>query len=659
MLGQLLHFLRRRTAQRAFAAQRPGFEPLEERTLLSAGLLNIPIEYPAMTFNSGAAMSLTYDAAAQTLHAQATPFTFRETGVSVPRSVVMPARSVTLDIKVDNAGNLIGGVAGDDLVITGNIDVNGDSVIEYSGVLLTGEILQFGWLDGGATDSFDFRFAATGGALVTAGYYAGKDVGMAANSLNSTLDTVNGQGWAGNFGGTFEGKIGPAPRFGIAKSSDVASISPGGKVTFTYMVTNLGVQPLHDVTLLDDNGTPDFADDDFVPSYVSGDVNSNNLLDPAEVWAYTATVIPVLDQCDVVDGVAMDVGQLITQILPSGDVQVTYVQSMDLNDNTYGANVVDWGSQSHTFSSLLGSDKAEFVFKNANGQVVMDFLLDYVSATTTTSSGYKSLGISGGDGRLTTGSASWLVSYDTSLSQDFNSLGFGVVNGVASNGFNLTLNSPKTVSNASYDVVDPFFTKWEFRNIYTVVVSKSAFGTSGFGSVTVPSVHNSPPKAGQNESTPEPCEGVVTNNVTVTAKTPTGVVLTASDDASVLIKVGGGSSEGGTVVASAPQVKKNKLVVQLTNTGTTAVTLESLQLTWPSANKALKKVRMGGVTIFDVKTPPGQISISAWKGAASARTLAVGESLRLEIEFEHGAVKTLSSYDLTADFGAGLVLTIL
>ena len=60
----------------------------------------------------------------------------------------------------------------------------------------------------------------------------------------------------------------------------------GGSVTYTYTVTNPGVVAIHDVALTDNKCAP--------VSRVSGDTNSNNLLDPNETWIYTCTTnVPV------------------------------------------------------------------------------------------------------------------------------------------------------------------------------------------------------------------------------------------------------------------------------------------------------------------------------------------------------------------------------
>ena len=38
---------------------------------------------------------------------------------------------------------LVGGVPGDDLVLIGDLDADGDFIVDFSGTLLTGEIISF------------------------------------------------------------------------------------------------------------------------------------------------------------------------------------------------------------------------------------------------------------------------------------------------------------------------------------------------------------------------------------------------------------------------------------------------------------------------------------------------------------------------------------
>lgn len=78
----------------------------------------------------------------------------------------------------------------------------------------------------------------------------------------------------------------------------VESITPPGptvelldSVTFTYLLENDGTELLALQALVDDNGTPGDAADDFSPTFVGGDTNGNGLLDLSEIWVYTAIVL--------------------------------------------------------------------------------------------------------------------------------------------------------------------------------------------------------------------------------------------------------------------------------------------------------------------------------------------------------------------------------
>src|SRR5688572_26585108 len=61
----------------------------------------------------------------------------------------------------------------------------------------------------------------------------------------------------------------------------------GSSVTFTYALTNSGNISLSNVSLIDDNGTPGNAADDFSPTFVSGDAGIMGVLDLGETWMYT------------------------------------------------------------------------------------------------------------------------------------------------------------------------------------------------------------------------------------------------------------------------------------------------------------------------------------------------------------------------------------
>jgi hypothetical protein len=51
-----------------------------------------------------------------------------------------------------------------------------------------------------------------------------------------------------------------------------------------------------------------------------------------------------------------------------------------LVDNSYGLTRVGWGTKNHKFQELVGSDKAQFIFRNANDQAQFDVTFDYLHA---------------------------------------------------------------------------------------------------------------------------------------------------------------------------------------------------------------------------------------------------------------------------------------
>jgi protocatechuate 3,4-dioxygenase beta subunit len=89
----------------------------------------------------------------------------------------------------------------------------------------------------------------------------------------------------------------PKPKINIVKltngtDNDTAPglfVPVGGPVAWTYAVTNPGNEPVKNVVVTDDNGTPGNAADDFAPTFLGGDANNDNLLDPTETWTYSKT----------------------------------------------------------------------------------------------------------------------------------------------------------------------------------------------------------------------------------------------------------------------------------------------------------------------------------------------------------------------------------
>jgi hypothetical protein len=307
------NLLRRRAKKdQRRAARSLRHETLEDRCVLA--LLGVaPLDLPIIGYDSSGTVN--YDAANDAFSVDAAPLTI-DTSTATG---FFFSGALDINIQVDATGALVGGVSGDDLVLTGDVDVDGDFIVDFSGTLLTGEVLAIGSQDsGGSTDLYDFRFSVTGGLL--AGLYAGRDLGVTTTSENSSFAGDFGV----NFGGNAKGNIGAIDRLnpgidiekltnGVDADNpqDAPEIAPGDSVTFSYQVTNTGSIPFAfaEVDVTDDNGTPGNTADDvsttsgqivFVPG---SDVGGDMILSPGETWLYeysTTALDLYLDDCGCV-----------------------------------------------------------------------------------------------------------------------------------------------------------------------------------------------------------------------------------------------------------------------------------------------------------------------------------------------------------------------
>lgn len=297
----------------------------------------------------------------------------------------------------------------------------------------------------------------------------------------------------------------------LTKIAVTPEVQPGGTATYKYIVTNTGCTPLTGIQIIDDNGTPDFAGDDF-------EVGTVDNLAPGESAELTVTVNLPLDLCGPPAGGSTEAGLLITEALPSGDIKVTFIQSFNRNDNTYGINSVGWkANRPHRFRDLLNSDQVTFRITDSDGNEVLKFQQDYLGQSEDFASGYGSLGVNGGDGQMIAGSAANLYGFSSSLAEN--------------------LNKEPFLSNLSeYTVNSPVFPTagWEYRMIYQFIVKAEAFGASSFGGVSVIDQHNSPPKSGDDSFEPTPCTDCIVNTATATA-TAGQVVLSSTAQAEVCI----------------------------------------------------------------------------------------------------------------------------
>jgi hypothetical protein len=167
-----------------------------------AQLFDLQLDVPTIVFdNTGVT---TYDASSGAWDVTATALAVRLEPMGAPVAIG-GARVVSIGITLDSAGNLVGGGPGPDIEVVGDVDVDGDSVTDYSGVLLTGEIAEFEFRDNpGTADEANYLFTGTGGAMV--GFYGGRQIGVTQLIENSTF----AGSFAEDFTGGAKGNIAPS-----------------------------------------------------------------------------------------------------------------------------------------------------------------------------------------------------------------------------------------------------------------------------------------------------------------------------------------------------------------------------------------------------------------------------------------------------------------
>jgi hypothetical protein len=142
------------------------------------------------------------------------------------------------------------------------------------------------------------------------------------------------------------------------------------------------------------------------------------------------------------------------------------------------------GKGGHTFDDLVGSDHVELLLTDGTGNTVMDFKVDYITADSSSSCGYRALGVKGGEGKVVSGDASAVLGAATSIDRNLNGCGYCY-----------TTDSPATDSSYTPNADAP---AWDYRVVYEVWIDLDAFGSAGFGQAYITNVHASPSKLENN-----------------------------------------------------------------------------------------------------------------------------------------------------------------
>ncbi len=119
-------------------------------------------------------------------------------------------------------------------------------------------------------------------------------------------------------------------------------LAVGTTATFSYVVRSTGGTPLQNVVVTDDDGTPADTSDDFVPTLISGDTNSNNVLETTETWIYQAARTVTAGQYSNIASVTAE-DNVATQVAdsdPSNHFGVDAVIDVVKSTNGQDANIL-------------------------------------------------------------------------------------------------------------------------------------------------------------------------------------------------------------------------------------------------------------------------------------------------------------------------------
>jgi hypothetical protein len=171
-------------------------------------------------------------------------------------------------------------------------------------------------------------------------------------------------------------------------------------------------------------------------------------------------------------------------------------------DNTYGeGSCCGWSERrGHRFGDLTGSDHTELLLTNGAGATALSFKIDLVTADATSTSGFGTLGVSGGDGSILSGDPAHVLAVATSLDRNLNGCEYVASPACAPSG-DCTIDSPLT--DDAYTPA-PETPNWDYRQVYEMWIDTAAFGAEGFGQAFVTYTHSSPAKAASDTVTVEP-----------------------------------------------------------------------------------------------------------------------------------------------------------
>ena len=172
------------------------------------------------------------------------------------------------------------------LTLDAGNDPNALFVFETASTLVTATASNVNLING-ASSSQIFWNIGSSATLGISSHLEGTILAMESITL-TTGATINGSLLARNGSVTLDsntiGNIVSMPVIAIDKTANKTQINNGPElVTYNYSVSNPGTSNLENVVVTDDKIN--------IINFVSGDTNSNSILEPTEVWMYTASTM--------------------------------------------------------------------------------------------------------------------------------------------------------------------------------------------------------------------------------------------------------------------------------------------------------------------------------------------------------------------------------
>jgi hypothetical protein len=210
---------------------------------------------------------------------------------TTPGPFIPVGNTATFTYVVTNPGN----VALGSVVVSDDNGTPGNAADNFNAVFQSGDTNTNGRLDVGETWTYQATRTVTAGQYTNIATATGNPVDGSGTDIPAIADASDTDP-SSHFGATANVNVVKSVNGQDANTTTGPILGVGTTATFTYVVTTTGNVSLASVSVVDDNGTPGNAADNFSPVLQSGDTNSNNRLDPSETWTYQATRTVVAGQ---------------------------------------------------------------------------------------------------------------------------------------------------------------------------------------------------------------------------------------------------------------------------------------------------------------------------------------------------------------------------